>query len=93
MTRYPPNQLRQMADDLARDLGGDGMYSEALRQAADDCEDAERYRQFLKLLDPDLLGGFSVYHMVSRTVDELIYLDDDMNRILDTARTPKEQTK
>jgi hypothetical protein len=42
VNRYPPHQLRQMADDLAHDLGGDGMYSQALRQASDDAE----FRQF-----------------------------------------------
>jgi len=47
MTRYPPHQLRQMADDYdqgAADYGFDIRISNALRQAADDCEDAERYR-------------------------------------------------
>lgn len=88
MTRYPPHRLRQMADDLARDLGGDGMYSEALRQAADDCERLDALDKLCEAY------GFEDLHEGNRWCIEGPFCD--IRHALDAeiaARTPKEQTK
>lgn len=44
-------QMRVMADELAHDLGGEGRYSKALRQAANDLEVKERFAGFYKVVE------------------------------------------
>ena len=49
--------------------------------------DAERWRQFLKMVDPDKVpGGFTVYFAIEEGTDQLCYADDDIVEIVDAAR-------
>ncbi len=91
VTYYPPHQLRKMADDYdlgAADYGFDIRISEALRQAADDCE---RLDALDKLCES---YGFEDLHEGNRWCIEGPFCD--IRHALDaeiTTRTPKEQTK
>lgn len=49
--------------------------------------DAERWRQFLKMVDPDKVpGGFTLYFAIEEGTDQLCYADDDIVEIVDAAR-------
>jgi hypothetical protein len=89
MTHYPPNQLRKMADDLAHDLGGDGMYSEALRQAADDCERLDWIARNFRTCSLDMGGQ----HRYGPSAEIGNLRGPTFIEAVDTARTPKEQKK
>ena len=78
-----------MADDLARDLGGEGMYSEALRQAADDCERLDWIARNFRTCSLDMGGR----HRYAPSASMASLRGPTFIEAVDTARTPKEKMK
>jgi len=92
MTRYQPNQLRQMANDYdqgAADYGFDIRTSNALRQAADDCERLDWIARNFRTCSMDMGGQ----HRYGPSAEIGNLRGPTFIEAVDTARTPKEQTK
>lgn len=58
----------------------------SLRQAADDCEDADRYRWLRDWKSPSRVT-------ITFDCEPYAYVGERLDLAVDTARTPKEQTK
>jgi hypothetical protein len=105
MTRYSPSQLRQMADELSHDAGGEGRYSVALRQAADDAEklsaiewgEPEYVGRLVDAIEGEL-DGLSIDDTQAQNILQYVATglspdELDAARFGDATRTPKEQKK
>lgn len=95
MTNYTAEQIRNLVDKHQR--GGDWNYKDLLpmlRQAADDREDAERYRWLRdRASDQPVESRPPMVVIETMSGDDVEYLRcDDLDVAVDTARTPKEQT-
>lgn len=55
--------------------------------------DAERWCCFVGLIDPDRIGGYSVYHMIDPKTDELVYDGEILSKLIDAARATPNETK
>lgn len=65
--------------------------SEADRQRLQ--ADADRWRCFVGLIDPDRIGGYSVYHMIDPKTDELVYDGEILSKLIDATRATPNETK
>ncbi len=92
MTHYPPHKLRKMADDYdlgAADYGFDIRISNALRQAANDCERLDWIASNFRTCSMDM--GRQHRYGPSAEIGNL--RGPTFIEAVDTARTPREQTK
>jgi hypothetical protein len=55
--------------------------------------DANRWRHFVGLIDPDLVGGFTLYQQVDLKTDQLIYDACDLTEKIDAASAKQNETK
>jgi len=97
MTTQPPDlkKLREVRDRLREIANRDE--AKAITVRTDDLKalldayeaiarDAERYRTFVEMIDPDKVpGGFTLYYAIEEGTDQLIYFSD-LAEILDAAR-------
>lgn len=101
-TSYTGEQVREVLDEMW--ASGPDFAIDCIRSLLADRQrlkaevealraDANRWRHFVGLIDPDLIGGFTLYQQVDLKTDQLIYDARDLIEKIDAARATPNETK